>query len=377
MTHVSYAFNAYWLVALACAAIALFIIIQYPISFISEIYKLHSGGKRAIERMRNLKRGESLEPEPAVNPDWPLQVSAEAQPILEHAEPPEPEPALSPDRPLQVSAEAQPILEHTEPPEPESAVSRNVYTTQKDYDRAIANYNEAIKLDPKSAVTYENRSVTKSKMDDKAGADADLATAKAIQAQNSGKHVKFGRLADVSEKKEAALTPQEESTPEDKSAAKEAQAFKGSIGVSIRQVTDGVAHTLNVKPARGALIVGIDEDGPAEAGGIELDDVIIEFDGKDVKEWRDLPRIVAYAPAGKDVAVTIIRKGKELTKTVKVGRLEDAHIAPEAAAKHLAPGMVIVEVQQQSASSAPLLLVPPAPPQFGKRHIDHFNKVSH
>jgi hypothetical protein len=377
VTHVSYAFNAYWLVALACAAIAFFIIIQYPIRFISEIYKLHSGGKRAIERMRNLKRGEPLEPESAVSPDLPLQVSTEVQPILEHAEPPEPGPAVSPDLPLQVSTEVQPILEHAEPPEPGSAVSGNVYTAQKDYDRAIANHNEAMKLDAKFAVTYENRSVTKSKMDDKAGADADLARAKAIQAQNSAKHVKFGRLADASEKKEAALTPQEESTPEDKSAAKEAQAFKGSIGVSIRQVTDGAAHTLNVKPARGALVVGIDEDGPAEAGGIELDDVIVEVDGKDVKEWRDLPRIVAYTPAGKDVAVTIIRKGKELTKTVKVGRLEDADLAPEAAAKHLAPGMVIVEVQQQSVSSAPLLHVPPAPPRFGKRHIDHFSKVSH
>ena len=280
-----------------------------------------------------LEHAEPPEPEPAVSPDLPLQVSAEVQPILEYAEPPEPEPAVSLDVPLQVSAEAQPILEHAEPPEPERAVSGNVYTAQKDYDRAIANYDEAIKFDPKFAVAYE------------------------------------------------------EISPEDKSAVKEARPFKGSIGVTIRRVTDGAAHALNVTPARGALVVAIDENGPAEAAGIEPADVIVKVDGKDVKECRDLPRIVADTTAGKDVALTIIRKGKELTKTVKVGRLEDGS-APqeepvavdpksEAAAKHPAPGMAIFEIQQQPVSSDPLLLVLPVPPRFGRRRFDHVSKVSH
>ena len=51
--------------------------------------------------------------------------------------------------------------------------------------------------------------------------------------------------------------------------------------------------------------------------------MIVKFDGKDIKEMRDLPRVVADAPVGKDVPVLIIRKGKEETKTVKLGRLED------------------------------------------------------
>ena len=79
----------------------------------------------------------------------PLPVGAKVRPIIERDEPPEPEPAVSLDVPLQVSAEVQPILEHAEPFEPEPAVSGNVYTAQKDYDRAIANYDEAIKFDPK------------------------------------------------------------------------------------------------------------------------------------------------------------------------------------------------------------------------------------
>jgi serine protease Do len=70
-------------------------------------------------------------------------------------------------------------------------------------------------------------------------------------------------------------------------------------------------------------VAGIDEKGPAKPAGIELGDVIVKFDGKDIKDIRDLPRVVADTPVGKDVAVIIIRKGKEETKTVKLGRLED------------------------------------------------------
>jgi serine protease Do len=180
---------------------------------------------------------------------------------------------------------------------------------------------------------------------------------------------------------------------------------RGWLGVRIQQVTDEIADSLNVKPARGALVAGIDDKGPAKPAGIEPGDVIVKFDGKDIKEMRDLPRIVADTPVGKDVAVTVIRKGKQLTKTVKLGRLQDADkqaaltpkkdTEPEekpavkkalgldlanltealrkkhkikdkvkgvlitavdpnspAADKHLAPGMVIAEVQQQPVSSA-------------------------
>jgi serine protease Do len=179
---------------------------------------------------------------------------------------------------------------------------------------------------------------------------------------------------------------------------------RGWLGVRIQQVTDEIADSLNVKPARGALIAGIDEKGPAKPAGIEPGDVVVKFDGKDIKEMRDLPRIVAETTVGKDVDVVIIRKGKEEKKTVKLGRLNDgeqqAALTPKkdqpeekstlkkalgldlanltaelrkkhnikdkvkgvlitgvdadspAAEKRLQPGMVIAEVQQQPVSTA-------------------------
>jgi serine protease Do len=98
---------------------------------------------------------------------------------------------------------------------------------------------------------------------------------------------------------------------------------RGWLGVRIQQVTDDLADSLNMKPARGALIAGVNDNGPAKPAGIEAGDVVVKFDGKDIHEMKDLPRIVADTPVGKEVEVTIIRKGKEETRTVKVGRLED------------------------------------------------------
>src|SRR5471032_2307704 len=178
---------------------------------------------------------------------------------------------------------------------------------------------------------------------------------------------------------------------------------RGWLGVRIQQVTDEIAESLSIKPPRGALIAGIDDKGPAKPAGIEPGDVVIKLDGQDIKEMRDLPKIVAETPVGKDVEVTIIRKGKEEKKIVKLGRLEDekqAALTPKkdspeektvvkkalgrdlanltdelrkkhnikdkvkgvlitgvdansaAAEKRLMPGMVIAEVQQQPVGSA-------------------------
>jgi serine protease Do len=98
---------------------------------------------------------------------------------------------------------------------------------------------------------------------------------------------------------------------------------RGWLGVRIQQVTDDIADSLNIKSGRGALVAGVEDNGPAKPAGIEAGDVIIKFDGKDIKEMKDLPRMVAETPVGKDVDVVVVRKGKEETRSVRLGRLED------------------------------------------------------
>jgi serine protease Do len=112
---------------------------------------------------------------------------------------------------------------------------------------------------------------------------------------------------------------------------------RGWLGVRIQQVTDDIAESLNLKPARGALVAGVADNGPAKPAGIEAGDVIVKFDGKDIQKMSDLPRIVADTPVGKEVDVQIIRKGKEEAKKVKLGRLEDGEKQEVASKDSAAP----------------------------------------
>jgi serine protease Do len=112
---------------------------------------------------------------------------------------------------------------------------------------------------------------------------------------------------------------------------------RGWLGVRIQQVTDEIAESLNVKPARGALIAGVDDKGPAKPAGIEPGDVIVTFDGKEIKEPKDLSRVVADTAVGKEVDVVVIRKGVEQNLKVTLGRLDDGDKAVPAAAKSQEP----------------------------------------
>jgi serine protease Do len=105
---------------------------------------------------------------------------------------------------------------------------------------------------------------------------------------------------------------------------------RGWLGVRIQSVDDATAEALGLGALRGALIAGIDEKGPAKPAGLEVGDVIVRFDGREVKESRDLPRIVASTPVGKSVEVGIVRKSQPLTKQVTLGRLEDGEKGQQA-----------------------------------------------
>lgn len=98
---------------------------------------------------------------------------------------------------------------------------------------------------------------------------------------------------------------------------------RGWLGVRIQPVTDDIAESLGMKSAKGALIAGVIKGGPVDNGTIQPGDVVKSFDGKEIDEMRDLPRIVAESPVGKAVDVVIVRKGVEQTVKVTLGRLED------------------------------------------------------
>ena len=98
---------------------------------------------------------------------------------------------------------------------------------------------------------------------------------------------------------------------------------RGWLGVRIQNVDETIAESLGLGKPRGALVAGVDDKGPGKPAGIKAGDVIIKFDGKDVKDSRELPKIVAATPVGREVGVIVVRGGKEQELKVTLGRLED------------------------------------------------------
>ncbi|MEA2744514.1 MAG: serine protease Do, partial [Acetobacteraceae bacterium] len=109
---------------------------------------------------------------------------------------------------------------------------------------------------------------------------------------------------------------------------------RGWLGVKIQQVTPEIAESLGLKDASGAMVAGVTDGGPAEKAKIRGGDIILKFDGQDVKEMHNLPRIVADAEVGKDVPVVLWRDGKEVVvQTVLAERPADAQLASVDATK--------------------------------------------
>jgi serine protease Do len=98
---------------------------------------------------------------------------------------------------------------------------------------------------------------------------------------------------------------------------------RGWLGVRIQSVNDEMADALGMEKAMGALVADVTGGGPAAKGGIEPGDVIIKFDGADVVQMRDLPRMVADTAVDKAVRVVVFRKGKTETLLITIALLEE------------------------------------------------------
>ena len=97
---------------------------------------------------------------------------------------------------------------------------------------------------------------------------------------------------------------------------------RGWLGVRIQNVTKEIADVEKLDKPRGALVASVAENSPSDKAGIKAGDIILEFNGILIKEMKELPKIVAQTEVGKIVEVKIWRNETELTKKIKLGRLE-------------------------------------------------------
>jgi len=102
---------------------------------------------------------------------------------------------------------------------------------------------------------------------------------------------------------------------------------RGWLGVEIQAVTPELAEALDLKEPKGALVAKVLKDSPADKAGIKQKDVVVEFNGKKVGEYHDLPSIVAMTHVGSDAEVKLIREGKSITLHVKIAELPEGEVS--------------------------------------------------
>lgn len=96
---------------------------------------------------------------------------------------------------------------------------------------------------------------------------------------------------------------------------------RGWLGVLIQDVTRELAESFEMEHPHGALIAKVLDDGPAQMAGIEVGDIIIEYDNKKVNFSSDLPPLVGSTVVDSVVPVKIIRRGNLKTIKVKISEL--------------------------------------------------------
>ena len=101
---------------------------------------------------------------------------------------------------------------------------------------------------------------------------------------------------------------------------------RGRIGVSIQNVDGQLAESFGLDRPRGALVSTVVKDGPSEKAGVRPGDVILAVNDRPVEVSSELPTVIARVKPGTNVALTVLRDGKEQKLNVKVDQLPEPEL---------------------------------------------------
>jgi serine protease Do len=99
---------------------------------------------------------------------------------------------------------------------------------------------------------------------------------------------------------------------------------RGWLGVTIQDLTPDLVKTMKLTISKGALIKDLVKGGPASAAGVQKDDVVIAYQGKEISNGSALQSEAANSAIGQEAILTVFRSGKILDLTVKIENLDQA-----------------------------------------------------
>ena len=114
---------------------------------------------------------------------------------------------------------------------------------------------------------------------------------------------------------------------------------RGWLGVQVQPVTKGIADSLGLKKAEGAMVDEPQNGSPAAKAGIQSGDVITALNGTTIKDSRDLAQKVAMLAPGSSAKLDILRKGESKTITVTLGEMPNQQQANAGTRKRRPKGL--------------------------------------
>ena len=98
---------------------------------------------------------------------------------------------------------------------------------------------------------------------------------------------------------------------------------RGWLGVSIQDISEDIAKSMNYKTKEGVLVTDVFKDDPADKAGIKVGDVITEINGKQIKDTHDLLLTTATLHVGEKAIMKVLRDGKAISLTAVVAERKD------------------------------------------------------
>src|SRR5262249_52822244 len=88
------------------------------------------------------------------------------------------------------------------------------------------------------------------------------------------------------------------------------EVARGWLGVQMQPLTPALAKAVGLSNEDGVLVATVEPNSPAAHAALEQGDVITAFDGKPIKQARDLALAVADTPKGKTASLTVWRNNQ-------------------------------------------------------------------
>jgi len=104
------------------------------------------------------------------------------------------------------------------------------------------------------------------------------------------------------------------------SIVKHGQVVRGWIGIESQDITPELAGNFGLGRDSGAIIAGVVRGGPADRAGMRPGDILLAVKGRKVGNTNDMMNLIAELPPGEKAPMTVMRKNRETTLAVTVGR---------------------------------------------------------